>query len=153
MNPPYLIQRCMLREPIGEITGFDSVFKCDYMGSAEFEFGALLKSLRRVVAQNWYVFDTNFKSDDGRGLFIVACAGAQKNQILPLIPQLIERKIRTKEGTRLKEAIAGGEFAIKFVMWWDIENDWFLCLGKDVARLLIKSIDALRMKWSTEIKG
>ncbi len=150
MRNPYLIQRCMLRDNIGEITGFDSVFRSDYMGSAEFEFGALPKSLRRIVNQNWYVYPTDTKAHDGRGLFIVASATGQRDQIAPLIPQLIERKIRLKEVTRLKEALSGDEWARDVVLWWDIDNDWFLCLGEDVAGLLIKAIDALRGKWAKQ---
>ena len=153
MKPPYLIQRCKLQWNIGEITGFDSVFRCDYMGSSEFEFGALPASLRRIVAHNWEIYESGYKANDGRGLFIVACATGQKDQILPYIPQLIERKIRTKETTRLKESMTGDGYAKDIVLWWDIESDWFLCLGKDVAKLLIKAIDALRAKWSTKKKG
>jgi hypothetical protein len=99
------------------------------------------------VAQNWKIYPTDVKAKDGRGLFIVCCTAAQRDEIVPLVSQLIERKVRLKEPTMLKETLAGGEYRKDLVLWWDIQNDWFLCLGENVAELLIKAIDALRQKW------
>ena len=49
---PYFIQRCTMRKNVNnsDVKGFDSAFELDYMGSAEFEFGAPTKSLKAVTA-------------------------------------------------------------------------------------------------------
>jgi hypothetical protein len=49
---PYYIQRATIRTPLADPTAnLTNAVKLDYMGSAEFEFGALPKSLRRLEAQ------------------------------------------------------------------------------------------------------
>ena len=47
----YLVQRGTFRDKIdiSKITGIDSIISWDYMGSSEFEFGALPTSLKRIV--------------------------------------------------------------------------------------------------------
>jgi hypothetical protein len=51
----YLIQRGKFKDKINlnEVTGIDSIIDFDYMGSAEFEFGSLPKSLKTCMA-NYY---------------------------------------------------------------------------------------------------
>jgi hypothetical protein len=49
---PWLIQRATIRTPLAEEnTRISFAVKLDYMGSAEFEFGALPKSLRNLQAR------------------------------------------------------------------------------------------------------
>ena len=51
MSKPYLIQRIMIRQQVAENeSGVDKHFSFDYMGSSEFEFGALSKALKAMVA-------------------------------------------------------------------------------------------------------
>lgn len=47
----YLIQRGTFKDikDLNDITGIDSIITWDYMGSAEFEFGSLPKSLHTIV--------------------------------------------------------------------------------------------------------
>ena len=56
---PKLIQRIRFRkEPYGRMKGVDKFFDFDYMGSAEFEFGALpkaLKIMREARTKDWKV--------------------------------------------------------------------------------------------------
>lgn len=45
----YLVQRLSLNEhPFERQQGFDRVFSCEYMGSAEFEFGTVPQALKRL---------------------------------------------------------------------------------------------------------
>src|SRR4051812_2508649 len=44
----YLTQRLTRRPAPAAAPGFDALFECQYMGSAEFEFGALPESLMRI---------------------------------------------------------------------------------------------------------
>ncbi len=46
---PYLIQRCKLNQPLpNKATRFGQAISLDYMGSAEFEFGAVANALEIV---------------------------------------------------------------------------------------------------------
>ena len=48
---PYLVQRVLKNGyPSPDAKGVDALFRFDYMGSAEFEFGAINKSLKRLRA-------------------------------------------------------------------------------------------------------
>jgi len=53
LKNPYLIQRAKIRRPFHEHEGdkLTSAVSLDYMGAAEFEFGALPQSLRRIQVQ------------------------------------------------------------------------------------------------------
>lgn len=147
---PWLIQRCMLRKPAAEVTGFDSAFACDYMGSAEFEFGSLPASLRRVVMRT-YTARPSGLSKDGKDLMLVCHSDAQHDQVKAWLPLLAANKARLKEPSFLRQVLADdGEYQRDIVLWWDISNDWFLCLNQDVADLLLRAIDALAKKWNTK---
>lgn len=50
MKLPYLVQRVRRRKRLLTASGLDGVFEFDYMGSAEFEFGALPKARKAMVA-------------------------------------------------------------------------------------------------------
>lgn len=140
----------MLRKPVNEVTGFDSAFACDYMGSAEFEFGGLPKSLRRVVTRT-YTARPSGLSKDGKDLMLVCHSDAQHAQVKAWLPRMAARSVSLKEHPYLKETLSGRDEYIKdFCLWWDIDNDWFLCLNQDVADLLFKAIDALAKKWGSK---
>ncbi len=52
VRSPYLIQRARINNPLAEATErLNNTVRWDYMGAAEFEFGALPESLRRMQAQ------------------------------------------------------------------------------------------------------
>lgn len=147
---PWLIQRCMLRANTSEITGFDSAFACDYMGSAEFEFGFLPASLRRIVTRT-YTARPSGLSKDGKDLILVCHSDEQHAQVKAWLPGMATRTVRLKEHSYLKEVLNDdGDYRRDIVLWWDIENDWFLCLNQDVADLLMKALDALAKKWNTK---
>lgn len=46
----WLVQRCRQHGWQDPAYGFDGYFGCEYMGSAEFEFGAVPESLKRLRA-------------------------------------------------------------------------------------------------------
>lgn len=149
---PYLIQRCMLREGADKsIAGFDSVCRCDYMGSAEFEFGALPASLRRAVTRRYTARPSGLKKD-GVDLMLACYSDEQRRNVEAFLPKMATRSVRLHEPLYLQEVLSDeGGYSRDICMWWDIDNDWFLCLNRQVADLLLKAIDALARKWA--IKG
>lgn len=121
----------------------------DYMGSAEFEFGAVPKALRETFAKR-----DQYKrfTMDVSGLPVVSCrlpagtAGLKPKSATLYglaIPEHIEaiktfvqdqtqeRRTRLKEMTYLQEGCFGllgqnGKTASRTVGWFDIENHWLL---------------------------
>lgn len=157
MNNPDLIQRCILKKDVkkSDIKGIDSVFSMDYMGSAEFEFGALPASLREVTSglKRFKIFKTNWKTPAGEGLFLY-CPEENRDAVIQAIQSIIDGKARLKENARINKALDGGdkEDYRRIVMWWDILNHWFVCVGKDTAYLLEIALATLRDRWLQEGK-
>jgi hypothetical protein len=125
---PYLIQRADLLEKIAPPTErLTNAVKFDYMGSAEFEYGALPQSLRRIEEQfDKFVqrrvpeivcepYDVavrvwSYLSDEEFEVY--------KQHLLALRND----EIRTKEITRFaKDYKPRGSYKTNF--WWDIQND------------------------------
>lgn len=169
MRKPYLIQRMSKRNrdavKIEEGTSFDGYLSLDYMGSAEFEFGALPASLKRLTKsiekREIYTFE-DIKNYENKKLVIIASSEAEANKYKEFIIELMKSEygIRLKERTDvffhntdefLKEKgvnLEGGYFKYRrdTDSWWDIENDIIFCFGKDYARNIFKAIINTREK-------
>ena len=158
-NNPYLIQRCKTKNPYPKrdgIKGIDSILSMDYMGSAEFEFGSLPQSLKRLTPQiaEVKIFETKLKSTDGRGLFLV-CTERNQDEAIRQVTMAADEKLRTKEYVGLERALKCEyfEYATKdLVVWWDIDHDWFACLGKPVAQDVLLALQKLAERWQKEGK-
>jgi len=133
----FLVQRIMLRiSCVGQRTGVDSFFAMDYMGSSEFEFGALPASLRAMremprpeihrikVSEHiaWFVGPTEIK-DDVTGFF--------RDQLDS------QPKLYLRERSRIHDAYVGGAWDGEMsdhIGWWDIKNHWAFFMKKDYAQ-------------------
>ena len=166
MKTPYLIQRCKIKNvKDAEITGLDALLSYDYMGAAEFEFGALGQSAKRITANlsTYTIATTGLKDLTGKGLFSV-CPKKDQAEVRGYACQLaedglVERTIRTKEHVGLKTALTGVSLFGKpadewqmFHVWWDIQNDYFLVLGKPQAKLIMTALSRLQARWLKEGK-
>jgi hypothetical protein len=156
LNEPYLIQRGRFKAD-GVASGYDGLIQNDYMGSAEFEFGSLPQSLKFITTNlnSYTVNPTGLKCVDGRGLFLI-CRDDSKNEIAEVLAQLAvpeQRTFRLKERCYLSEALQqekrNGRLtsAGQTEVWWDIDNHWIACLGKDKAKKLLSALVALRERW------
>lgn len=149
-----LVQRMTLRDRENTSgKGVDRFFSMDYMGAAEFEWGALPGSLKRMResvrpsirrikhAQNivWYVGpDTWFEPAE---MFFQDQLKTRQN-----------RKIRCQEPSRIYETFIGDDWApvnqmygsppkkATFSGWWDLGNDWAFFTKKDTAQTWIKAV-------------
>jgi len=148
---PHLIQRGKFKSG-GEPTGYDALVSNDYMGSSEFEFGALPKSLRAITVDldSYKIHATDLKHIDGRGLFLV-CKDDDEHDLQRVVRNLLNNVRRDpywlKEPTYLSESLTGTKH-YDFEIWWDIENHWFAVLSKDNARQLLKGLKSLKERWS-----
>lgn len=172
---PYLIQRGSFRDVKDEdIVGLDSLISYDYMGSAEFEFGALPASLRRIT-HAWKDYHTvpieAIKDADGQILQLLCRKGTEEEIKQALMIFASERypSIRTKESVGLYGHIkAEHDWDLRINFWWDITgsdyvpdilnnrlgngNDWMACFGDDIRRLVI-AINKVCVKHGVAAEG
>jgi hypothetical protein len=125
MIKPDLIQRAVFYKKEGK--GIDSILRFDYMGSSEFEWGALPKSLKRVRANlgEYVQFQYSFKNFPEKTVTVL-CTKEQQGFVGDILEGLVERKFRLKEFCDLNGYVDPKENSYnKSDFWWDIEHDWF----------------------------
>lgn len=136
MNTPYLIQRGKFADNSDCKTGIDAIVQWDYMGAAEFEFGALPASLKRMRASinDYHLFTHRFKNanmkdgvDKVVSVFAPASATAEVSAYLKLLGN---DKIHCKESVDLRAWVCPSQMdkewgrKNKTDFWWDIGNDF-----------------------------
>lgn len=160
MNLPYLIQRGEFKDtPEEDIVGLDSLISYDYMGAAEFEFGALFHALDHLC-QNFKDFQVTkvngVKDYDGQQCFII-CPEKEIADAITHVTSLVkdESSIRTKERVGLQDYVEGKYLIRNFDrvgFWWAFEGSfhqeetqWMCCFGSDAKRL-VKALRAVYEK-------
>jgi len=150
----WLIQRMNFKDTkFEEISGVDSLLAYDYMGSAEFEFGALGESLREIckkLYQYQWFHSKLLHAKDGCSLDFI-CLSEQYDEVYAFLAQETREPHRLKEPTYLKEALRGEKFyTTRCRAWWDIQNHWIAYLGQNnevrIMAALQKSAAKLREK-------
>ena len=126
MKAPYLIQRAKFEDRSKYKTGIDSILSFDYMGSAEFEFGALPESLKRIRENisDYIYIDIPFENK----IVSVFCNNKDKPEMKDTLTNVSKNYYRLKEycdfvwwiGTI--NNILGCKCQNDF--WWDIDNDF-----------------------------
>lgn len=140
-----LIQRGTFRKvDIDKVIGLDALVGFDYMGSAEFEWGALPKSLQRMMKEwrsgNVHEYKITIKKEN----FIVWSKTLLDNgkEIEDFMSLALQGKTHTKEAVCIDRYFEGETVerlkrgCVKKMervtnygycnFWWDIENDWML---------------------------
>lgn len=138
----WLIQRCTMRlynyeNGIHTKKQFKDIndLSYDYMGSAEFEFGALPQSYKRIrfYFNKYKIFDTGIKNKNGVLCFVL-CNEFIKDEVISNIKELSEDKIRLKEFITFKSHITKSEYSWESArenFWWDIKNDFMFWFGAE----------------------
>jgi|SRR3972149_8815663 len=155
MKNPWLIQRLKLRPGVENPQGIDALYACDYMGSAEFEWGALPRSLREITGelQNFVITEVTpaVTSKDSLHLYAI-CHKDQVEDLMKFVPELITGKTRLKESAYLRQALLGIDQLYNFDAWWDIDNNWMLVLGENNANKTMLALTNLKERWLKEGK-
>ena len=137
MHIPYLIQRAEIVRPLAEPTErISNAVKLEYMGSAEFEFGALPESLRQIRA----VFDkwnrrTVLDIKEGEAPLRVYSAFTDeefeeyKQHLLRL--RNPKARVTTKESTYFEEGRKAASKYIRTDFWWDLDNNVMFGFDKE----------------------
>lgn len=159
---PYLIQRGKFRNLKEEdIVGLDSLISYDYMGSAEFEFGALSGSLRSITSSwsSYQVFIVPGVQDaDGLAPYLL-CRKEQAREILVALKIFMTEEypdLRTKERVSLYSYLnPRSNYDLRTDFWWDVTggNDWMLCFGADNMRRLVIAVDKVSVKHGSTMIG
>lgn len=137
MKTPYLIQRAKFQNR--DKAGIDGLLRFDYMGSSEFEFGALGQSLGRIRnnIELYEKFDYSFSNGKTITLF------CKKEDFIGELPDFLENIAKNNyhllEHCDLNYYINGQLNYNDF--WWDIENDYmFWKKNDDFTANFIKAI-------------
>lgn len=139
----YLVQRLAPAFRKDPSRGFDGLFRCEYMGSAEFEYGAIPESLARIRKVG---ATTTQVEVDGRTVYLVHKAGdATVGE--DLIEWLTEPTrtgwLNSKDATYFDEILAGhrSEY-VHTIAWWDVATDVLFTHDPEVAGRLMEAVAA-----------
>ncbi len=129
------------------------VWRYDYMGSAEFEWGAVPESLERIAEDishyitgqtevkacvyNWNSKDKKDKYINEKALIFYVCQKEDESEVKEWIGKFADEKKRgyhTKESVNLARSICVKEdsFYREVVGWHDIDNDYLFFTDKEM---------------------
>lgn len=126
LNKPYLIQVGTIERPLSDFVGakLSDAVNMEYMGSSEFEFGALPKSFREIE-KNWDDVRIRVVDDitqDGKSLRVFHFFNTEEmDQYVGFLKMLRANLIDTKERHRFEVGYIGGRYTT-YDFWWDIDN-------------------------------
>lgn len=136
---PYLIQRGKINKGYCKDNRLSMCVNLDYMESAQFEFGALPKSLRRIEPNlTQYILKERVFVRN----LIISIAYPPGFDIDTYIGHLISivdydrEKVPLKEWTGMENMSQQHEMLKRFNFWWDIENDIMWSLDNIFMRCL-----------------
>jgi len=124
MKTSYLIQRARFEDRQSS-KGIDSILGFDYMGSSEFEYGALpqsLKSIREDISK--YIHFQYYFKDYPEKCVSVFCKKEDNDFVTSTLEQLALRQIQLKEYCDLNKYLSDNNEYRHNDFWWDIENNF-----------------------------
>jgi len=137
MKTPYLIQRGKIENRDWK-TGIDSIIRYDYMGSAEFEFGALSDSLHaiREVISEYALIDIPFKNK----IITIFCQASDKPEMEEFLEKLYKKEYHLKEWSAFPEVVNGGDsfYTDRVNFWWDIDNNFMFWIKNNEFEIKFK---------------
>jgi hypothetical protein len=150
----HLVQRCKsYGDTPNPERGFDGHFRCEYMGSAEFEFGAIPDSLKRMRKASDLVRKHRMITFDGltRNVWFVGSLATLKFRV-DEFEEWVAKGFRGKESTYFPENFtrrdswdrtkATPDFMADTVLWWALNEDVMFCLDVEVADRALAAIEA-----------
>lgn len=115
----HLIQRGKFEKREGK-EGIDSILRFDYMGSSEFEWGALPESLTNIRSkiEEYVYLDVPIYSKT----ITVFCKESQKADVKQYLLDLAMDKFNLKEYSDFNNYVNPSAFKSRTDFWWDISN-------------------------------
>lgn len=142
----YLVQRGQIADRDFK-KGIDSICKFDYMGSAEFEFGALGESLGRIRKDI-----SNYKYMNAKiyGIQITVFFNKkhEESEIETYLKDLADNKFHVKQHSDFNNVVNPSKFEREWQakhpnktnFWWDIENDFMFWISNQLFQQKFKNI-------------
>jgi hypothetical protein len=137
VQPPYLIQRAEIIKPLVDPNErISNAVKFEYMGSAEFEFGALPESLRAIHAlgDKWNRRTVNEIKEGEASLRVYSAFNDEEfEEYKQLLLGLRDPKSRvyTKESTYFEEGRKETSKYVRTDFWWDLDNHTMFGFDKE----------------------
>ena len=137
----YLIQRGKFNQDGEVLTGRNGVIDLDYMGAAEFEFGAIPRSYRRIMHDfDKYVYaPTKIYTKDENELILFANSESS-DEIVESLCEFVNNPYHLKEYSELEKIPTSskndtGFKKLRTNFWWCIEfnKDWMAFLNSNRA--------------------
>jgi hypothetical protein len=151
IGKPWLVQRAKFRNiPVEHIDGVNSLFDFDYMGSAEFEFGALPKSLHAIVdnVSEYHMVVVPSVCNRQREPMYLYCHKGVTEQANSNAIHLSKEMYGYKEWCDMPNYLAGEKSYRVNDFWWDILGHYMICFGKDNADRVQVAIQKMVEKWN-----
>lgn len=119
----FLVQRIktQFRKQLDARTGVDRHFSMDYMGSAEFEFGALPKSLREM-REKIKSYEIVPLKHEGHKAWLVSVPKSKQQAQDFFADQLGERNTELKERTAIHNAYNDEQYYEDLIGWWALDG-------------------------------
>jgi hypothetical protein len=152
MSDFYLVQRLESKSaPHNPSNGFDGYFSLDYMGSSEFEWGAIPKALKAMREAPVVVEPADVLIEGAiHHIYLVGHKGVQS--VVPAMEDWAKGGGRRppfygKEWTHFAEVLGGRQHEyVTTNAWWDIENNVAWAIDPTIAGLLCDAFNARRSK-------
>ena len=151
----WLVQSGVFKDDIEEINGRNSIVNLNYMGSAEFEWGALPQSTQRMLT-NIDFYDVfpfpQYENTKGEPLMVYAPKMFIEH-IAQIVDELAQGKnYRLKERCTLPEYLKGERTYNYANFWWDIENDFYIFFGEEKKELVLEAQRSMRERSINEVE-
>ena len=148
MKAPYLIQRAEIQTPLAEPnTRLSQAVSFEYMGSAEFEFGALPNSFRAIeaLAADWKCRLVPEITEDGSPLRVYSAFTAEEfDEYVAFLKRLRDPNGRCylKEASHFDEGHRQRWKYSRTNFWWDIDNHAMFSFHKEFMNRLLSYVAA-----------
>jgi hypothetical protein len=143
----YLTQR--LTRTTRDADGFDRLFRCEYMGSSEFEFGAVPQSLRRMRERGEVTLHVGEVTREGVTVPVFVVGHREHVEAVPaaLTTWLSDEYPRSKEVTHFPEQVDGtaSGWARETDAWWSLNSDVMWTLDEAIAERLLFAVTGARV--------
>lgn len=116
-----------------------NIFSFDYMGAAEFEFGALPNALSKIAknTDKYQTFAISMKTKEGneKDVYII-CARTDSDEIISLLKLFAKNEYgrktpHTKERVGLQDAINEAKYS-RAKGWIELDNGYFFFIDKNM---------------------
>ena len=140
----WLVQRLEQRHRTGK-AGFDSKFHLDYMGSSEFEFGAVPQSLKRIRAKGDLVMAAVelTRDDVVKTVYFVAPREGLAEKVADFRIWFSKSRLPGQERTDFdvvfteKYGVIKKEY-VRTNAWWSLDDDIAWALDRNIAQQLLE---------------